>query len=280
MVFALALFGSASCTLLVSTTGLTGNVAKDAAASDAPNAGDARDALAAGDGGADAPADGGPFCASHGGATFCADFDQGDAQAGWTTSGSGGAGGSLSLDTTAYVSAPASLVAIASAGQSSGFGLGVRLEKKMTMPVAPRSAHLSYDLRLDGADSTKSPQLVTIGFGPDANRRYFVTLATNGSNAFIQEDVPPLDGGQTRFPQRPLSRPIVLGSWTHVDMTVDFDSRTIVMTLDGNQGFSAAMDPEGMSGPSIEFDIGAIYYSSGSVASASAHYDNVLLDLK
>lgn len=227
---ALSLAGSASCTLLVSTSGLTGSAARDAAAADGPSA---VDAAAPVDGGVDAVADGGPFCASHRGATFCADFDQGDARAGWTSRGTAGAGGSLALETTAFISPPASLLARASAGQSSGFGLGVQISKTLTAALAPGLAHLSFDLRLDRADSVRTPQLATIGFRVDARGR----------------------------------EPGLRQSHDRDD-------------LDGSQAFSGPMAPEGVSGPSIEFAIGAIYYSSANVQSAAALFDDVLLELR
>jgi hypothetical protein len=60
-----------------------------------------------GDAGGDAVAPPGAFCATSA-ATFCADFDQGQRNAGWSGSDETG-GGTLLLDTARSVSAPASL---------------------------------------------------------------------------------------------------------------------------------------------------------------------------
>ncbi len=213
--------------------------------------------------------------------SFCDDFDEGRMLADdWTKLEIFPPNaGTLSTDPSASFSAPASLAASVGPGTSSSAGLIAYVQRVLATPATSR-AHLQYEIHLDSADMNESVEVSQLAFGGGTGiGPYIIDLFFGPSGAVLQEEIP--TDGPTTFRQYPLAVQPGMGTWSLVDLVVDFANVTMTVTVDGAPAVQRALDPGYQTG-SVSLNLGTGYYSSGfvPVARGAAHLDNVVLDVR
>lgn len=224
------------------------------------------------DGGGTGGGDAGPFCSSQSPKpTFCADFDQGAVLSGFDSMSSPTVG-SLALDTTAPLSAPASLLASITAGMADTSTGRVEVLNKAFATLPTTTVHLSYGVKVGAVDPTGGAQLSEIEIGKAA-----IVLYVTPTKAFAQERVPTDAGGAT-YQSYPLSTAITVGTWTKVDVLVDLSARHYTIAIGGSVAIDRALASTVVAAK-VGLALGLAYYSGSNVVASSAHFDDVILDL-
>jgi hypothetical protein len=258
---------AAGCSLLVSTSGLSGAAeASDAGVADA-RAGESGPPL---DSGIDADAAPGPYCASLvPKPKFCADFDDG------AIAEYGQSNGAVSLDTLQSKSAPASLLATVEANATERYGQLVRSFQNDT----PSSVDLSFDAYVDEYDATHDVELMTVRFVRPAQKVCLINVAIR-RNAWTFDET--CDDGSTAPLALAHASSILLkqSRWTHVEVSASFVApRTFSLSVDGVMTFSGVPLAPALTTGAVQLIMGITYLQAQSTR-AKVHTDNVRLDYR
>jgi hypothetical protein len=213
----------ASCDLGGLTGGLRGDGGAALDASAGPDAAPAADAPAAvdapsaGDAGVDAPrVDAGTWCAQQSPApTFCADFDESPlVGTGWTIVNQ--MNGTLALDTTDFVSKPASARGTTGPVVAAG---SAQASLEYDTSASGSSVHLELEVRYSQIDP--GAELKTTGFAvttAGGAELYTVYVIVAQTSAYLEESIAG-DGGQI-FHDTALSKIPALDQWEHLQLDV------------------------------------------------------------
>jgi hypothetical protein len=270
---ALVTLALGACSLFVDTDGLSGGsgdaaIANDAS-SDAPLASDAQtptDATAPSDGG-DAAAS--PFCASHPGHSLCYDFDESTMLPSYDNPAFDP--GHMVIDPTQSVSPPQSLLTIFDSGSATQ-----SFQKNIS---ATKGGKLSWslDVKYNATDMTTGQTTclaVDVPLVAELTDHYFY-LQTYFGSLNISEAASPADGGATSYYSWTLQSPLVVGSWLHIEWTIDGST--------GNMTFSFNGTPQPSQTAQFGFPSGAGQLTLGGFggnlpARTTVNIDNVLID--
>jgi hypothetical protein len=223
---------------------------------------------------ADVQAEAGPFCAQHSGATFCADFDEiADAAAGFTNTYLT-TDGIVSRDTTAFASAPASL--LAGAGPLDAAASSHAAEVRSTGVTPQNGFTFDMDFHIDKLDTTNNTYIESLALVVNASVKSSIQLNLKSTSSDVGEEIVGLDGGKTYVGH--VFTTLATNTWVHVQIAVVFKpSRTLTLVVDGitvvdhvtlNAGFSGA--------GSVDLYLGNAY-APGPSTGASIHYDDAVL---
>jgi hypothetical protein len=252
----------------------------DAAAHDAPAQLDAPGDVATGpdagpilEAAVEAEASAPTWCQTQGVHSFCADFDEGQADLGWTMPDLS-AGGSIKLDSAFTTSAPDSLLTTL-IGSSAGSTTALLAKN---FPTSQSSWAFAFDLRIDSimAGTSGGDYSVARIWGGSQSR---VTLHTNGNTIWMDEDIPTVDSGS--FSSHAVSMPVPVGMWQRFEIDVSLGNPTrVVNVLAGPTRTNVCtftLTSTFVNG-SPEFDLGVMSFGTNT-AGCSARYDDVLIDV-
>ena len=254
------LVGLTGCGLFPSLDGLSGADAALDAAID-------QDAMSNVDGDATSESEAeasAPFCASSSTHTFCADFDEGSATAGWSST-QVDPDGALSLSTSTFTSSPASLRATMARRSSSSPGEYATVDEKVTgwphvvvdfdvylEPPSFQNGDINSGIMSLSYFSGSVNASATISVGAS-----YITVGTLGA---------PING-----------TPMPTSTWLHVHFDVDpqgtFDAKIGAQTF--HQTF-AALTPG--TSPVLFLELGVLGFNQPAPAYA-VQYDNVTMDV-
>jgi hypothetical protein len=216
---------------------------------------------------ADAPVDSSPgtgYCAKQKHA-FCADFDESNSPSvGWTAKiGTG----SIDVDTTTSVSAPASIRLSAPADCTV-------LAKKAIGLSAVRKLHYNVDIQ----SKVTSADYVTItSLTPGMLYQEFLILAADRS-LFYTEDQFTSDGGLLGYQSTFTNAALVPGTWTHLTLDITLGSpSTVTVSVDGVQKLSKTTNTIASDQP-LDLQVGGCI--SANQNGGTLLFDNVTLDLE
>jgi hypothetical protein len=230
------------------------------------------------------PVDGGdasdaakPFtCADHTSALFCTDFDTQSVDDGWSQKIVAG-GGTASLDSTRFVSAPTSFHAATPANAA---GSTIALLGKSLPPSVKswKQLHVELDMRLDGLPDNSVMLLslcATDGNGSHCGELGGVEIRVDQAGLYVFEYLNDDGGPGTQF-RHELSVPTTskIGAFSHVVLDVTFT--TIALSIDG----TAKLPPSEIShassyaaNPYLSLGV-----STAQIPSFDAWYDNLLVE--
>jgi hypothetical protein len=227
IVVATALFGSAACSLLVSTSDLSDGqrgADPDAAPSDALADSPAPTSDAGSDGEAGSCPPGG----------FCDDFDQAELGATWDTKVIE-SGSAVSLDKVDFKSGPSSFHA--RSGLRSVASASAALVK--VFPGVPKSVRCSFWLRVNNVswDPQAPIDFFQIRATAPGGNDYELRLGTRGAVTGVREDIDFPDGGCGCPRTSSDTEAIPVGTWVRVQVdtnlsavSVSYDGRTVLST--------------------------------------------------
>lgn len=258
--------GVAGCSLLVSTSGLAGEVGSG---DGGPLPGEASTTdVGLPEAGTDADADLPPFCAALSPPPkLCADFDTG------SLADFGEPNGTVTLDTALSTSAPRSLSCEVPTGSAKRGALVSR-----SFGDTPASYDLSFDVYVDAYDATLDVELITMRLAMPGD-------VSCGTNVSIRNSVWTVDesceanGSQTYGISHRSMLGMKLGRWTHIDTSVSFTARTFSLTVDGQPLFSAAPVSAALKAGPLTLLLG-IVYTQTAATTAKVHLDNVRFDYR
>lgn len=263
---ALALGG---CTLVVSTTGLTGG-----AAPGGPEGGaDARSETGSGvdsglDGGLDSAVDApiiGPFCESLSPKpTFCADFDKRALTDDFELVNV------PAIDTTLSRSPGRSVVARVEASATDRY-----CSLRRSLGITPNAVRIAIQVYLDEYDDTRGVEI--------ANLRMEKPGGTCSLTASVRGGVWTLDeycegpGSPDVNIVHDSTRPGARGRWTSVSFTADFATRKASLVIDGEAAWpEITLSPNMLKGPAALY-AGVNYVQTGS-SRVRLHIDDLVID--
>jgi hypothetical protein len=211
--------------------------------------------------------------------TFCADFDESSVDAGW--SGVSLNGGTVTLDTTSYVSPKASMRASMSPSTSS-YGYAALVEN-FSAPIG--ASRLTFDLELVTIDTCGEYAkflALTLDNAEDPPFALFLQLASDdGGLILVEQD--PVDGG-ANYPGYTITNSIETGKWTH------FEIDTLAAPGDGGIGqYQVSIDdasalapvapqsPWAYGVPQINVGVTGV---NGPMGACVVRFDNVTFDME
>lgn len=222
---------------------------------------------------ADAPSDtpaATGFCAN-GTHFFCADFDEGNAGAGWSLVQAGGTG-DLALDTNAYQSPPAS--ARIGGDQNASASL-----TKYLSPTVPPHVHVELDMIGCAVPSAGVVTLLDVGQDMSGNTgENALRVQSDGTTVFIV-DAYPGDGAEA-YNRYTLPSGLSTTSWTHValDVVLGETNGSVTLSFGGTQVLSVSGIPT--SSANVVDTFVAIETRTFQVTAAeTAWFDDVAVDL-
>jgi hypothetical protein len=246
-----------------------------------PDAADgATDAAKPGDAAMDA-ADGeaGTWCSQQSPTpTFCADFDTPPLAAGWT--GTNLTNGTVTLDTTHFVTGPSSLLATTNAFTASGTAQPV-VYKTLT-PSGP-TIHFELQLSVVAIDphaQIVAAELVVLSPGNTDLYRYSLVITATGSE--IQEEFAGDSGNLYKTMQ--LGRVFTTGTFYPVQIDLVLPTSggaapTGTLHIGGSLLIDHAALFNGAAQGKLQIDVGAQVYPSVAIGSCQTNADNVLLNV-
>jgi hypothetical protein len=213
---------------------------------------------------------GAPFC--DGGHYFCADFDEGDAAAGWTQLylADGNAPPTQDVD---CVSQPFSLACpmTASTITSDTYARFIR-----TLPPTTKSAHVELEVKIDDAcTGTPAKSYFEILKLSTSNLYDGLAIKVDRTGWFLSVDVK-TDAG-TVPTNAYLSGSVSYGAWHHVVADVVYDvAGSISVDVEGSTASITAVDTI-----SLQQNTGVMVgvYSKGTCPQTTIHFDNVAVDI-
>ena len=269
--------GLAVAALIACGSGEDGGEAPELA--DAGDGGVTLDAMgpepAAPDSGTDAPTDapqdvdgaGPPFCATQSPAPkFCADFDDPNPGAAWTTKTEVPNNSTVGIDTTVSKSGPASLRGESRALLATEPG-NAALRK--TFLVGSTHVRLAFSGRWSA--TTFGDGMVAIANVDVAANRFFTLYLRNADpgTAVLEE----IDGATTTL--TPLAAVPAVSTWTRVELDLDLANGKATVRLDGAKVAEAATGTAAATEVSVR--IGNVYVT-GPLPKLVGNYDDVTLD--
>lgn len=211
------------------------------------------------------------FCQS-GTHFFCADFDEGNVDAGWSVVTPGNAG-DLALDTQTYTSAPAS-------AQLGGDQNASAALTKYLSPTVPAHVHVELDVIGCAVPSAGVVSLVNVGQDlPGNTSENVLRVQSDGSTVFIADQYPG-DGGEA-YNRYILPSGLSTTSWTHVvlDVLLSETNGSVTVTFGGTQVLSVTGIPT--SSANVTDTFVAIEARTFQVTAAeTASFDSVTVDLQ
>ncbi|HEX8789763.1 MAG TPA: hypothetical protein VF765_02345 [Polyangiaceae bacterium] len=176
------------------------------------------------------------FCANAGAHFFCADFDEGNVGAGWSTVGAG-SNGQLALDTTTSTSPPASARIGGDASTSASL-------LKYLSPTVPAHVHVDVDVIACPAPSAGVVSLLNVGQDMSGNTgENVLRVQSDGTTDFII-DAYPGDGAEA-YNKYVLPSALSTTKFTHVTLDVGLSETngSVTMSFDGTQVLSVSGIP-------------------------------------
>jgi hypothetical protein len=195
---------------------------------------------------------------------LCADFDEGDLQAGWTSQNVG-QGASLALDED-HVSSPRSLrVTIPASGQRVA-----RLDREL--PSQPKHAHVSMQLFMCAHAQGDNFELLKF---EDSGGAGGVKLNDDANGGFMNVDIPNTSGQVFA-----LTRPLPRNRWVKLDIDVTFDSAAGALSViyDGNVTALSRTNIRTVGSSAIRL-LRMGLWTPGAAATCTARFDDVVVDL-
>jgi hypothetical protein len=241
--------------------------ASDGASADAPEGN-----APGGDAGSDALlTSDGRYCANLNPApVYCRDYDEPDAAPSnpFTHTPSGGAA-SVTIDSLHHVSPSNEITFFTSAGATDN-GDGRTAAEFVGEPAIAHTARLAFNVFLDAAPDTQTTLLLAaLGFGGSGTPAYNVAVTLGGGQApYISEQYSGVE-----MHTAPLVKGPAINAWSRIDMTLDFDKKTGVATVDGVDTMFTMHSP---TTGNVSISIGVAYYNGGqNVIATTTHFDNV-----
>lgn len=189
------------------------------------------DAGALGD--AAAPADGATggrrFCETQPpSVTFCDDFDVGDLGATWSAVNRRGSIGTIDLDTAASFSPPRSLAAAKPASDGT-----TKVESWLAkqLSTTAQGVVVGAEVRVDAVGGGFNFLVVHQG------NTDFVLAVYDAHKNVLRQEVSLADGGGA-LAEDAFKIAVSDGAWHRVEVTLSFDARTVVVTVDGGEALS------------------------------------------
>ncbi|MBS2020241.1 MAG: hypothetical protein JST00_45700 [Deltaproteobacteria bacterium] len=263
---------STGCSLVVSTSGLTGGGdtptneggvdggAGDAAADVSADATDARPTPDAGDGGNT------PFCASlTTKPTFCADFDVG------ALGDLGSLVGSPALDTSAFVSSPRSLLATV---QGSDTNRSSCLSTALN--ATPAALEVRFKARIDESAPAQGIEVLNVLFAKPQGSCNVIYSTRDGEWTF--DEYCSVNDTTTLVDIHRTGVKVVAGAWVSITSKVDLTSKKASVSLDGALPVDVTLSPGLTTGPAT-LTVGINYVEVGT-ARSRVHVDDVFVDVK
>ena len=102
---------------------------------------------------------------------------------------------------------------------------------------------------------------------------YFVNLAASRDTAFIRQITASTDLST------PLAQALSRRMWTSVALDVDFTMRRLAVRFDGVPVLESALAPEATGG-FAQLSVGIRYYANATVEASSAHFDDIVVQLR
>jgi len=202
---------------------------------------------------------------------FCADFDEGNVDAGWSVVTPGNAG-DLALDTQTYTSAPAS-------AQLGGDQNASAALTKYLSPTVPGHVHVELDVIGCAVPSAGVVSLVNVGQDlPGNTAENVLRVQSDGSTVFIADQYPG-DGGEV-YNRYVLQSGLSTTSWTHValDVVLSETNGSVTLSFGGTQVLSVSGIPT--SSANVTDTYVAIETRTFQVTAAeTASFDSVTVDL-
>ncbi len=212
------------------------------------------------------------FCANAGAHFFCADFDEGNVGAGWSTVGAG-ANGQLALDTTTSTSPPASAKIGGDANTSASL-------LKYLSPTVPSKVHVEVDVIGCPVPSAGVVSLLNVGQDMSGNTgENALRVQSDGTTDFII-DAYPGDGGEA-YNKYVLPMALPTTSFTHVtlDVVLSQTNGSVTMSFGSTQVLSVSGIPT--SSASVVDSYVLIETRTFQVTAAStAWFDDVIVDVQ
>jgi hypothetical protein len=214
---------------------------------------------------------------------FCDDFDEHALPGEWAAVSD--VGGTLSEDSTSFVSSPSSLLTHDDALQA-GQPLDTALRTQLRLPAAPDT--ISFEVQLEPVsadlDACAATVVAALDFTDAANDRYTVqfTLVQQGLALGLRlEEQSGFADGASSYLSHPLADPLPLGTWTDVRMVV---GRTAAMAATVHVSFNGAAELDTplsitVDATTLQLTIGSSFETEPSGGWAN-RYDNVRLDLQ
>jgi hypothetical protein len=207
---------------------------------------------------------------------FCEDFDRTSLPGRWNVWRQ--TGGSLDLDTSAYVSPPNSLLAQYGALQP-GQALDVLLRKQFTFTTLPSNFVLEFFVQPIRADSATNAAAViaSLDFNDSAGDRYslqFSEVQNFGALGVRFEEQTGWSDGGTSYTNHPLPDGLTPGTWTDVRLEVTGAHARVT--------FGTALEIDAplvitVVGTRFQLALGSSYETEPSMG-WSTRFDNVTLD--
>lgn len=212
------------------------------------------------------------FCANAGAHFFCADFDEGNVGAGWSTVGAG-SNGQLGLDTTASTSAPASAKIGGDANTSASL-------LEYLSPTVPSKVHVEVDVIGCPVPSAGVVSLINVGQDMSGNTgENVLRVQSDGTTDFII-DAYPGDGAES-YNKYVLPMALSTTSFTHVTLEVVLSETngSVTMSFGGTQVLSVSGIPTASANVVDSYVV--IETRAFQVTAAStAWFDNVIVDVR
>lgn len=277
--FALMCMATVGCSFL-----LTGDYS-DSSQSDAGAPSSSSSSSRGPDATPDAPADqdrdaSGPFCAAHADAQFCDDFDDPDKPLAVLWDGTSVNGGALDPKIDDAISrSPTSALLAQTPALVSGKSAASGIKRKVAKPATPTSTvRVELAMYFEQLDVTADVFTARLAFGAeptDAKSKIF--LRVQDGVAYVSQEGPKDDAGAYKSEK---TKSLVLlseGHWYNVVLTVQFATRKISLSIDG-QVTEAAMIAETMLGD-VQLMAG-IAYAYGPTSAMKIRYDDVVIDVQ
>jgi hypothetical protein len=267
-----AMLVGVGCGLFPSLDGLSGEH-PDGSAVDASDASFVSDAVTAD--AADA-GDGGRWCDSLVPAPmFCDDFDDQGFFSRWTNTLTAN-GGSVSRDTSAFQSAPNSLLSLAPASSSS-----VQAAVYLEATTTKSKVHAAYDMRIDARDPAVGYAEVNYihFYTPGLEFAFYMRVYNNTGPSTITSEAYLADGG---IPSHdvPLAGSSTFAAWTRVDVDVDLASSTHMLTvkLDNQIAGQQVLESNLYAPGPVRVTVGTGYTGHPTTSAWTIRYDNATID--
>jgi hypothetical protein len=227
----------------------------------------------------DASSDAGTWCSQQSPTpTFCSDFDTPPLGTGWT--GTNATNGTVTLDTTQFVTGPSSLLATTSAFAASGTGQAV-LYKTLT----PSGPTIHFELQLSLAAIDPKAQVVgaeLVVLSPTSTDLYRYSLVITATGSEIQEEFAG-DAGNV-YKTTSLGTMFATGTFYPVQIDLVLPSAggaapTGTVHVGGNLLINQAPLFNGGAQGNLQIEVGAQVYPSVAIGACQTNVDNVLLNV-
>jgi hypothetical protein len=217
-------------------------------------------------------------CASLTGANvlFCCDFDEGTSPWGWGSFPTYG-GGKSALDTTNFVSPPASYAATTPLLLPTDTTAFASLGKSLTSLAPTLDYSFQMNVKKFDLTGTTSIPVARLEIAPVTAHYETFDLVFDAKGLSLLQTTGAPDGGDGPTQSTPVTGQIGSGEWVRVEMILDRSASpsTLVVNVGGVQG----LDAETLTTPSdtdIEIDLGLLQVSAPSGAN-QIDFDNVIL---